>query len=271
MYARRAASPISRRRVAAAVIVVAVAALAVYRLALAPPQLSGDALTRLRTVGTVRIAVPDAAPQATASDGTRTGFDVDVATALAQELKLGVSIVPVAPGMPIPGDVGLSLGPAGDDQGAVTTDVPYAWWPTVLAVATGRAPITVDDLVGTRVCAPLESQAAAWADAWKMTVVEGDSDNACIDAMNAGRADALLTVGLFPSQLAGRGLTQVVLPKDVAPPPEPRVVRVSGPAADTATLVTAVQQAIDQLRTTGRLADLSRAGLGGQDITVQPN
>ena len=269
MYARRVPHPIPRLRVAAVVAVVVVGAFAAFRL-IAPSQPSGDALTRVRAVGTVRIGVPDAPPQATAPDGTRTGFDVSVAQAVAQELRLDPSIVPVAADTPVPADVSLSLGPAGADQGTVTTDVPYAWWPTVLAVPIGHPPLTIDTLLGTRVCAPLESQGAAWAAAFKMTVVEGADDNACIDALNAGRADAILTVGLFPAQLGSRHLVPVVLPKEAAPPPEPRVIRISGPAGDSATLVTAVQQAVDALRTSGRLADLSRADLGGEDVTVEP-
>jgi ABC-type amino acid transport substrate-binding protein len=264
---------VARRRsvlgIVAVVVVLAAAAFAASRL-LAPQPPSGDALTRLRAAGTVRIAVPDAAPQATSAGGAPAGFDVDVARAIATELRLGPTIVPVAPDAAPPDDADLSLGPAGADEGAVTTDVPYAWWPTLLAVPAGHASFTTDDLAGVRVCAPLESQAAAWAADWKMTVVEGAGDDACLAALAAGRADAMLTVALFPAQLAARALAQVVLPTDAAPPPEPRVVRIKGPAADTATLVAEVRHAVDALRAAGRLAGLSRADLGGQDITVAP-
>ena len=73
---------------------------------------------------------------------------------------------------------------------------------------------------------------------------------------------------LFDDELGSRGLVAVGT-EPVAW--EPRVVRVSATGEDAATLLAAINRAIDDLRATGQLADLSRRSFGGRDITeVRP-
>ena len=48
---------------------------------------------------------------------------------------------------------------------------------------------------------------------------------------------------------------------------EPRVVRVATTGEEADSMVAAIDRAIDRLRASGRLADLSRQSFGGRDLT----
>ena len=259
----------------AAVIVVAVVAAVVALPGLVgSPSTDEDLLARLTSAGSVSIGVPDAPPQV-AVGGVQVGFDIDVARALADEMRLEPHVSLVAPSRFADASWSLALGPAPlvASQVAVASQ-PYASTPAWVAVPAGSAVQSLAALGGERVCVVSGSSGAGQLQAAVasrgvppdgVTIVEGEDDDACVAAVGDGKANALVTSMLFDDELASRGL---------APLPngplffEPRVVVLRGSAADTATALAAVNRAIDELRASGRLADLSRRSFGGRDLTV---
>ncbi|MFL5650163.1 MAG: substrate-binding periplasmic protein [Chloroflexota bacterium] len=238
------------------------------------PAADGDVFPRLKDAGKVSVAVPDALPQTISSGGVHIGFDVDVAHELATALDLepDVAVIPPVAFSNNAWDVGL--GPAGlAVSPPVVVSEPYAYVPAWVAVRTGSAIRSLSDLAGRPICVAAGSSAAdrlgVLADAAAgspvaVTTIEAETDDECIAALADGRADALVTSALLADELEARGLT--ALPGG----PlfyEPRVVQIRGSAQDTNTLLAAINRAIDGLRASGRLAELSRQSFGGRDLT----
>jgi len=257
----------------------AVVAIAVMAAAVALPGLvggparSGDVLQRLQDAGSIRIAVPDAPPQTIAAGGVRIGFDVDVAKALAANLGLDVRLVPVPTTLQSTSDFDVAVGPSYLPVAAAgSSSQPYAFYPTWLAVPVNGGIQNIDELSGKRVCVVTGSGGPLWTPPVQLTLVPAPTEEGCISSVEAARAEALITSGLLGDELGSRGLTAVPYPAEGEPLAlEPRVVIVPRGEADTTTLLTALDQALAELRQSGRLADLSRASFGGRDLTeVRP-
>lgn len=263
----------------AAVITVAVVGLAL-RFNLGPGD---DLLARITADGVVRIAVSNEAPQAPTTGGAFIGFDVDVARALAAELGLRAYVELVEPGTIILGEGDWELAfpsrPLPDDLTGAIAGARYYDWPAWLVVETGSSVDSSDDLDGSGICVVGGSPASAWlagtnvrdtefpiAAPFEAIAVPRPNDEACLSALASGEADAAVTSTLLDIDLAGRGLRIVGGPPVII---QHRfvLIRDSAELGDPASLRTAVAEAIDDLRTAGDLAELSRRAFGGADLT----
>jgi ABC-type amino acid transport substrate-binding protein len=238
-----------------------------------------DLLARLREQGSVRIAVTGGHPQTTAAGGAVIGFDVDVARALADELGLRGDIRVVStedilagdgawdialPSSGLPAAAGFNPGPA------------YYEWPSWLVVLEGSAVQAPADLEGQVVCGVTGTATLAWLEGdlaangatieppSGATTLERGSDEACIEALRAGEAGAAVTAELLDDELAGLGIRGVLDEPVVV---DARGVLVRGSGSDVATLVEALEVAMEQMRASGRLAAASRSAFGGRDLT----
>ena len=215
--------------------------------------------------------MPEGAPQTVVTGAVRAGFDIDVADAVAEELSLAADVRPVANEPDIPAsawDVSVGM----RDLGTSGESRPYAYWPAWLATAAGSGLTSLDAIAGRPVCVVGPSVAEGWlrslppgaAAPSGRAIVRAADDDECIAALAEGRVDALVTNTLFDDELASRGLVAVG-GEPVAY--EPRVIRIPATGEDAGSLVAAIDQAIDRLRASGRLADLSRQSFGGRDLT----
>jgi ABC-type amino acid transport substrate-binding protein len=244
----------------------------------ATPAPSPDLLARLLASGGIGIAVSNGAPQTVAQGGAYIGFDVDVAKAIARQLGMQADVTPLDPNSFAAGSWDLALaGHARQSLTGVLVSEPYAWWPVWLAVPEASSLTDVAGISGARVCVVAGSAGADWLDGRVAGVGGGSappgvvpvaraSDDACVAAVAAGEADALLTASLLADEVRARGL------RPVDPNPvllDAWTAAVRDPAADASTLLEAVNGAIATLRTSGELADLSRASFGGLDVTGQ--
>ncbi|HSL75607.1 MAG TPA: transporter substrate-binding domain-containing protein, partial [Candidatus Limnocylindrales bacterium] len=239
-----------------------------------------DLLARLREQGSVRFAVTGGHPQTTAAGGAVIGFDVDVARALAEELGLrgDIRVVSTAdilagrseawdialPSSGLPSAAGFSPGPA------------YYEWPSWLVVLEGSAVQAPADLEGQVVCGVTGTASLAWLEGdlaangatieppSGATALERASDESCIEALRAGDAVAAVTAELLDDELAGLGIRGVLDQPVVV---DRRGVLVRGTPSDVASLVEALDVAMDELRASGRLAAASRSAFGGRDLT----
>ena len=280
---RRAGTPIRR---SLPVTIAAALALVVGGLFVSQTMVSGpaatpapslDLLARLRSTGSISIAVSNGPPQTVSAGGAYIGFDVAVADAIARELGLAGRVSALGTDgfstadwdLALPGAMGAPL------PGAIPSD-PYAYWPTWLVTSSGSPVTDLASLASARVCVVRGSTGAAWLAGGSTgdgppapagaTAVEAASDDECGAALSDGRADAMVTATLLADELGPRGL-HLVIPTPVVS--EPWVAMVRTGDADTATLLDAVNRAIAKLRTSGRLESLSKTSFGGQDVTVR--
>jgi ABC-type amino acid transport substrate-binding protein len=240
------------------------------------PAPSLDLLGRLHAAGSVGIAVSNGAPQTVSAGGAYIGFDVDTAKAIAEELGLDGRVSAVASNdfartdwdLALPGGTPTGLSGAGASE-------PYAYWPIWLAAGSASPVTDLASLASARVCVVEGSTGAAWLGGEASgdrtpapavaSVMEATGDDECVTAVTEGSADAMVTKTLLAEELASRGL-RLVVPTPVATEPWSAFVQ---PGADAATLRDAVNRAISNLRTTGRLGDMSRSSFGGQDVSVR--
>jgi ABC-type amino acid transport substrate-binding protein len=243
----------------------------------ATPEPSPDLLARIIDAGSVEIVVSDGAPQTVSQGGAYIGFDVDIAKAVAEQLGLHANVTFVAPDGFGSGGWDLALpGHSAATLGGVRASDPYSWWPVWLAAPEGSPVTDLASLGAGRVCVVGGSAGASWlaggtanssnpAPSPASTVTTG-SDEACVAAVMDGRADAMLTATLISDEIQARGLRLVDSSPVVV---DPWSVVVRDPAADSASLLARVNGAIDALRGSGKLSDLSRSSFGGLDVTVQ--
>jgi ABC-type amino acid transport substrate-binding protein len=241
----------------------------------ATPVPSLDLLARLRETGTIRIAVSNGAPQTVSSGGAYIGFDVDVAEAAAAELGLHARVSAVARDDFLTSDWDVLLpGGAGVVQSRGDASEPYAYWPIWLAAGPASTVTDLESLASATVCVVVGSTGAAWLTGDSGTeapppvpagILKRASDDECVAAVTDGTADAMVSATLLPDDLASRGL-HLVVPTPVVTEPWSALVK-SG--TDTARLLDAVNRAIANLRTGGRLEDMSRSSFGGRDVSVR--
>jgi ABC-type amino acid transport substrate-binding protein len=238
-----------------------------------------DLLARLRELGSVRIAVTDGHPQTTAAGGAVIGFDVDVARALADELGLrgDIRVVSTADILAGIGAWDIALPSSGLPAGSSLQPGPvYYGWPSWLAVLEGSVVQVPADLEGGVVCGVTGTESLAWLEGARAasgatieppsgaTVLERTSDEECSEALRAGEARAAVTAELLDDELAGLGMRNLLDEPAVV---DARRVLVRGTGSDVATLVEALDLAMDEMRASGRLATASRSAFGGRDLT----
>ena len=100
-----------------------------------------------------------------------------------------------------------------------------------------------------------------------MSVVIAPDETTCVDRVESGEVDAMVTSTLLPSDFATSGRLVPIGSEPVAV--EPRVIAVPAiPGAPP--LRDALDDAIADLRADGTLADLARARFGTDDVVELP-
>jgi len=243
-----------------------------------PP--SADALAAIRAAGRIRIAIRPDHPQFSIAGQPASGFDKDVAEALAAELGLAPEIIVIDADELLAGrgaawDVALpSVATRRIDPGAFEISDPYYAWLRRLLVPEASPAANVAGLRDRTICAVAGDAGEDWlrgttgtaATPITSSVVTRDSDDACLAALASGEVAAMVTATMSDADIDVRSGIRVL----DGPPAEPRaaiVPRRAG-APGTSTLVQALDAAIAALREDGTLTELSQRRFGGQDLTV---
>lgn len=278
------------RRLALIAAVVALAAVAVANAAVIgslvervvnPPSL----LDTIRRDGGVAIAIRPDAPQVVAPGGRLAGFDVDVARAVASRLGVSADLQPLDVTEILGGEGGWQVGlPSGqvptDDAGRFLATRPYYRWPSYLVTGTGAgAPASLGALDGGAICVVAGSAGRSWLDGvaettGRVTLVPAPTaavrvmadDRACVADVLAGRADALVTAAMLPTDVATN--PRLALIGDGPVVGEDRAMLVPADIPGAATLRDELDRILDGLRADGTLADLARSRFGGDDVPV---
>jgi ABC-type amino acid transport substrate-binding protein len=225
----------------------------------------------IRASGSLRVAIRPDDPQILAAGGTLSGFDVDVADAVAARLGLRVERIIQPIDQMLAEDeptwhIALpsrALSPAEAARYAVSD--PYYRWPAyVLVRRSGPA-----DLAGAAVCVVAGSIGERWAaERGDVAAVRARADDdACMADLRAGRVDAMVTDVTLPMDVANDPDLAVLGEGPVAV--DPRPILVPRGAADAAELVDAIDATLDQLRADGTLTALSEQRFGGEDLTTR--
>lgn len=235
-----------------------------------------DLLATIRSARHVRVGVSSAYPQVLPAGGGASGFDVDVADSVATEIDSAPQLIVLPPEELVadPGAWDLAVVPLTDlatNPVPAVASHPVLAWPVQVLVPASAAAATLEDLRDTRLCVVLGSVGARWAEGRETGVTPAAvvpsvasilplaSDTACVDALDAGRVDALVTDTLGPADLAMRPRLR---PLGSPVLEVPRVLAIAADGPDPATLRSAVDAAIDRLRANGTLHDLSLRRLG---------
>jgi ABC-type amino acid transport substrate-binding protein len=240
------------------------------------PSKPPDALERLQSLGTVRIAI--------SPDGAADSFDADVARALAERLGLPLSVVAVAPSdlaaTAASWDVALPMVPESRldrDDFAVTE--PFYSWPREVLVPTESGGTSLADVQGQPICAVAGDLGERWlmgalgspgpslasVPPLPSAMILRDNDAACLAALEEGTVRAVVTAAMSPADVSARTNLQSVA--DL--PPEPRAIVVSRDGPDPSALIAAIEATLDDMRRDGTLGRYSTTRFGA-DLTVQP-
>lgn len=239
---------------------------------------SQDLLARIQEKGEITIATEGTWAPWTYhdDDGTLVGFDIEVATAIAE--KLGVKATFVE------GEwdgllAGLESGRydimangvdvTEERQEKYSFSTPYAYNRTAVIVREEDDSIhSLEDLNGKTTANTISSTYAQLAESYGATVTAVDDLNQTMELLLAGRIDATLNSEVtFYDYLRARPDAPVKL---AVLTEEATQVAIPMPKGeDSATLLTAIDQALAELREDGTLAALSEKYFGS-DITQEP-
>lgn len=243
---------------------------------LTAPSKPPDALERIQSLGTVRIAV--------SPDGAADSFDADVARALAERLGLPVSVVAVATSdltaSAAAWDVALPMVPEWSlDRDDFVVTEPYYAWPRAVLVPSSSGGTSLADVQGQPICAVAGDLGERWlmgalgspgpslasAPPLPSAMILRDTDAACIAALEEGLVRAVVTSTLSPADVAARSALRSV----ASLPPEPRAIVLHRDGPDASSLRAAIEDVLNDIRGDGTLARFSMAHFG-VDLTVQP-
>ena len=236
-----------------------------------------DLLEAIRTRGTLVVATEGAWSPWTFHDESDklVGFDVEVATALAEKLGVKAEFVEGAwDGLFAGLDSGrydiVCNGVEWTAERAETYDftVPYGYIHTALAVRSDNTDITsFEDLAGRTTANSIASTYMTLAESYGAEVLGIDTLDETIQMLVAGRIDATLNADVsFYDYL------------NVHPEADFKIVALTDDAskvcipvrkeADTASLLAALNEAIEELRADGTLAEISQRYFGA-DISTE--
>jgi polar amino acid transport system substrate-binding protein len=239
-----------------------------------------DLLTRVSGAGFVRIAVRPDHPQAATQNIGVDGFDVDVATALAE--RLGVEFhVDIAPASDLVSssaswswDLALpSVGVSAIDPTRFASSAPYYYWPHYLLVESTSGYKRASDLAGLAICVVAADAGESWLrspDGARAIpdsiVVNKPSDRDCLLALDSGDVAGIVTAAFGPADVAARPHLAAL----AGPPWEARAaiaLRTAHPDA----FIAEVNAAISAMLADGTLGQLARNRFGGYDVTTPPS
>ena len=235
---------------------------------LTAPTKPPDALERLRSLGTVRIAVPP--------DDVADSFEADVARALAERIGLPVSVVAVATSDLTASsgswDAALPTAPEWSlDRDAFMVSQPYYAWPRAVLVPVDSGASSVVDIQGQPICAVAGDAGQTWlmggfgrpgvapasGPPIPSSMVLRNSDAECLSALEDGMVRAAVTASMSPADIAAHPEVRAI----IALPPEPRAIVIERGESSTE-LGAAIDRALDGMRRDGTLAQLSIARFG---------
>jgi ABC-type amino acid transport substrate-binding protein len=234
-----------------------------------------DLRTRVQSAGILRVAVRASAPQAVVPNIGLSGFDIDVANELANRLGLRVEIVTVSTeavtraSRQSAWDVGLASLPASSlDPSLVTAGGPYYTWPRFLLVGATSPIADPRGLTGRTICAVDGDLGAAWArdrlgGVAQVVVTTRPTDDACINDLQSGLVDAVVTATIGPADLAVR--TQV---HSIGQPPDEVRVVAARRADHPDPMLADVDRILEGMARDGTLGQLSRTRFGGVDLST---
>ncbi len=239
-----------------------------------------DLLTRLEGAGVVRIAVRPDFPQSAVSG--LAGFDVDVATALAQRLSLNEEVRPLSASDMLGGgttswDLAMPSTILTSEQAlGFVMSRPYYAWPVYLLVRSDDQATTPGDLAGRRVCVTAGSTGASWltgrpvvagapAPPSDVSVRMEAADRDCLAALIAADVDAMVSSTMSAADLATRPSLRSI---GAFLYQEPRAVLATRDGPDPSRLMDAVSEALSAMSADGTLTNLSRNRFGGGDLSV---
>ena len=241
----------------------------------ASAEASGDLLARIQEKGTITIAMEGNWAPWTYEDenGTLTGFEVDVSTAVAE--KLGVTpeyITGEWDGLLAGVKAGRydlmcnGVGYTEERAQAYYFSDFYAFNRTALVVRSDNTEITsLEDLAGKTTCNSANSTYQLTAEAYGATVQDVESLDGTLEMVTAGRVDATLNAEVSINDYLQEKPDANI--KIVAYDPEVEQVGMLMPyGEDSDTLRSAINQALEELRADGTLAEISTKYFG-MDIT----
>ncbi len=236
--------------------------------ALAPAPANADALEDIKAAGVINVGVfSDFPPFASATtDLTLQGYDVDVATAIAESLGVTLNLVSVTGQNRIPyledGRVDILMSVGYSDERAQVIDYAAAYAPYYIAVI-GPAALTVagpDDLADKSIAVnrgTLEDTSLTEAAPASAEVMRFDNYSAVIQAFISGQTDLMVV---------GNDVGAQVLASQEELAPEQKFQLLTSPshialAKDEPALKAAVDAAIAAMLADGRLSAASEAWL----------
>lgn len=250
---------------------------------------AGDLLAQVCESGVIKVSTDPAYPPQSSLNpetGEYEGFDIDVATAIAD--RLGVEIEWVTPSWTRitagnwQGDWDMSVGSmtVTEERAQVLDFTPaYYFTPSSVAVPEGSDITSVDQLNGKTigVCSgctydfflqgTLDIPGYTFDSPIVDPVIKGfDTDSTAIQALEAGQVDAVMSATPTLQAAIDKGRPMVLLGDPLFS--EPLSVAIDKASElDQASLVTAVGGIIEEMHTDGTLSELSTEWFG-QDLTV---
>ena len=237
---------------------------------------SKDQLARIQEKGEIVIATEGTWAPWTYTDenGTLVGFDVEIATAIAEKLGVKATFVTVEWDGILAGiDSGrYDIAANGIDVTEQRSEkynfsTPYAFNRTALVVRGDNEDIkSFEDLKGKKTTNSIASTYMTLAESYGATAAGVDTLDQTIQMVLSGRADATLNAEVsfydYMNVHPDANLKVVALTDEAS-----QVAMPIRKEADSASLLTAVNQAIDELRAEGELTRISEKYFG-KDITV---
>jgi polar amino acid transport system substrate-binding protein len=226
-----------------------------------------------------------------AADGSAQGYDVDVATQLAERLGVDIQFTTFPFEQVVTGEWGgrfdiamQHLGITDSRRSVLDFSAPYAFDPSVIVVPAGSAIGSLDDLTDAAICAARGSDAEQWLTGTLqltdppiepatppdgVTVVGTTTDSTCVDAVVEGTQVMAGLVGADDADRAiADGAAISVLGDPVYHAPVGIAFDRSGP--DSVSLQVAVGDALEALRSDGTLSERSIARFDGRDVSAVP-
>ncbi|MFP5114595.1 transporter substrate-binding domain-containing protein [Bacillaceae bacterium C204] len=206
----------------------------------------------------------------TDTDGKMTGFDIDVAVAIAKELgldpvqkkfKFGGIVEGVKAGR---FDAAVASHTITEERlKAVNFSTPYYYSGPQIFVRPDSSIKTLDDLKGKEIAVSKGSTYAKTAEEVTDKIILLDSDVTALEALSKGKHDAVITDFITGKEAIGAGMK--IAGKELLGRSDQAIAI----AKDNKKLLEEVNKALQTLRDNGTLTKISKKYIG-EDITVDP-
>jgi ABC-type amino acid transport substrate-binding protein len=236
-----------------------------------------DLLARVHSAGLITIAVRPDQPQFTMAGQVAAGFDVDVGKEIARRIGIASNIYVVdaaamlSPPISSSWDAALPSVPSWTIPSATfVSSSPYYYWPHLVVVPESSTATSVADLGSGSICVVARDAGEAWlrgdydglpAPTTRATAVSRSSDDECLAMLASGQAIAAVTANLTTGDVTTRGGLRTIESLTA----EPRVIVIESGVAgrpDPASLLSAIEHALDAMRRDGTLARMSENRFG---------